>query len=63
MAALLIRECERLSLTKFDNCINGDISSLSQGVSRLLKRSECNKALTEKMKLVQSRPIMPVSQA
>jgi chromosomal replication initiation ATPase DnaA len=55
VAALLVRDCEHLSLTEFGSRVNRDISSLSQGVSRLLKRAEADRNLSEKIEMIQSR--------
>ncbi len=54
MAAWLVREHEHLSLTEFGCRVNRDISSLSQGISRLLKRAESDNILAETMRQVQS---------
>jgi chromosomal replication initiation ATPase DnaA len=55
VAALLVRDCEHLSLTEFGSRVKRDISSLSQGASRLLKRAETDRGLSEKIKMIQSR--------
>jgi hypothetical protein len=54
MAAWLIRENECLSLTELGRRTKRDISSLSQGINRLLKRAAQDNALAERMGRIRS---------
>jgi len=50
MAALLVLEAERLTLTGLSVLVDRDISSLSQGARRLQERLMADQALQEKRK-------------
>lgn len=55
VAAWLIRDSEHLSVTEFGRLVGRDVSSLCQGINRLLKRAESDVELKGKMQQAQLR--------
>lgn len=55
VVACLIRDSEHLSVTEFGRLVGRDVSSLCQGITRLLKRAESDAELKDKMQQAQLR--------
>jgi chromosomal replication initiation ATPase DnaA len=54
VAAWLIRDSDHLSVTEFGRLVAGrDVSSLCQGINRLLKRAESDEELRDRMQQAQ----------
>lgn len=55
VAAWLVRDVEHLSVTEFGHLVGRDVSSLCQGITRLLKRAGSDEELRDKMQQAQLR--------